>query len=166
MNIELKKLKIVKQLSQETICFYAELYIDGKRRGYCENDGHGGCTEIHGYTKEDNEIIEKCNEYCKTTLPKVSYGSDKEYEQNLEDVINKLVDNEFNSSQRKRDMKKGLCVQKDNGFYNIVTWKKHTIESLLKHPQGKDVLIKKIQEYKDKGFKILNTNIPNELLSV
>lgn len=44
--------------------------------------------------------------------------------------------------------------------------KKHTIESLLKHPQGKDVLIKKIKEYKDNGYNILNTNLPNELLSV
>ncbi len=36
-------------MSEETNCFVADLYINGKKIGYVKNDGRGGCTD---YTKE------------------------------------------------------------------------------------------------------------------
>ncbi len=46
MKIELKKFKYAAFASQETNCFEAEVWIDGKRAGHAENDGHGGPTHI------------------------------------------------------------------------------------------------------------------------
>ena len=56
MNIELKNVKHFPSGSQETNCFTANLYLDGKKIGSAENDGHGGCTFIHGDTKQIKAI--------------------------------------------------------------------------------------------------------------
>lgn len=47
MKVELKKLKVHNDMSEETTCFSAEVYIDGKHVGHAKNDGRGGCTFIH-----------------------------------------------------------------------------------------------------------------------
>lgn len=39
----LKNLKVCEWASEETTCFTATLYVDGKRIGECRNDGQGGC---------------------------------------------------------------------------------------------------------------------------
>jgi hypothetical protein len=45
MNIELKNLKINTRLSEETNCFSATIYVDGKRVGEVVNRGQGGPNE-------------------------------------------------------------------------------------------------------------------------
>ncbi len=47
MNITLKNFKHAAFASQETYCFEATVYIDGKKAGTASNDGHGGCTFVH-----------------------------------------------------------------------------------------------------------------------
>jgi hypothetical protein len=47
MKIELKGLKVARFMSEETTCFTATVYIDGKKAGEARNDGHGGPTMIH-----------------------------------------------------------------------------------------------------------------------
>jgi hypothetical protein len=42
MKVELKKLKLHNDLSHETFCFSAVLYVDGKEIGVVENRGDGG----------------------------------------------------------------------------------------------------------------------------
>lgn len=46
MNIELKNIKYFAAGSEETDCFVATIYIDGKKAGDARNDGHGGSTFI------------------------------------------------------------------------------------------------------------------------
>jgi len=43
----LKKLKVHNDMSQETVCFSAEIWFNGRRVGIASNEGHGGCTSIH-----------------------------------------------------------------------------------------------------------------------
>ena len=90
MKIELKKIIFNEQMSEETNCFFAELYINGKKVGYVKNTGQGGQTHYNGYTKEDNETIREAEVYCKT-LPKVKYGN-SEWENSLEYVIDHLFE--------------------------------------------------------------------------
>ena len=52
MKIELKKISFSERMSDETNCFIADLYINGKKVGECNNDGRGGCTNYGGNTKE------------------------------------------------------------------------------------------------------------------
>jgi len=47
MQIELRKLKIVAALSQETTCYSAEVWIDGKRAFLASNHGHGAADMFH-----------------------------------------------------------------------------------------------------------------------
>jgi hypothetical protein len=47
MEVTLKNLKVHKDMSEETLCFSASIYIDGKKSGRVSNRGHGGPHMIH-----------------------------------------------------------------------------------------------------------------------
>lgn len=49
-KIELKNLKHSEFASQETYCFEASVYIDGKKAGTVSNQGCGGCHSYHPNT--------------------------------------------------------------------------------------------------------------------
>ena len=49
MDIQLKSIKFSEHLSEETNAFTANLYVDGKKIGYCRNDGRGGNTLVQPY---------------------------------------------------------------------------------------------------------------------
>ena len=55
-KIELKNIKYAAFASEETNCYKATLYVDGKRFAYLSNDGHGACDRqepIEPYTYKD-----------------------------------------------------------------------------------------------------------------
>ena len=47
MKVELKAVKFYPSLSEETNCFQATIYVDGKKAGTAENRGTGGPTDYH-----------------------------------------------------------------------------------------------------------------------
>jgi len=47
MKLEIKSLKVARFASEETLCFTARAYVDGKQFAHLNNDGHGGETEMH-----------------------------------------------------------------------------------------------------------------------
>lgn len=47
MNLTIKNLKISNFMSEETLCFQATVFVDGKKAGTAQNDGHGGSTYCH-----------------------------------------------------------------------------------------------------------------------
>ena len=47
MNIELKKLKTHEDMSDETLCFSAEVWVDGRAIAYANNQGTGGENNYH-----------------------------------------------------------------------------------------------------------------------
>jgi hypothetical protein len=47
MKLELRAVKTVKALSEETQCFSATVYADGRLAGTVSNRGHGGSHEYH-----------------------------------------------------------------------------------------------------------------------
>lgn len=47
MHIELRKLRVVAALSEETACYTAEIWIDGVRSFAASNRGHGGADDYH-----------------------------------------------------------------------------------------------------------------------
>lgn len=47
MKIELKSVKHFKALSEETPCFEAVVYVDGKKAGVVTNQGQGGPNQYH-----------------------------------------------------------------------------------------------------------------------
>lgn len=52
MKIELRRFKEFPRMSEETVAFIADLYIDGKKRGAVSNDGHGGANMFDDHAAE------------------------------------------------------------------------------------------------------------------
>jgi hypothetical protein len=98
MNIELKNVRLYKEMSEETYCFKAMLYKDGKRMGEVENRGTGGC---HSY-EFSREEAKEMDEWCGANLPKWGsrFGDGDIYETSLEQHISELVE----AYENKKDM--------------------------------------------------------------
>jgi len=72
MKVELKNVKFCEWASQETNCFNASIWIDGKRAGKVGNEGHGGC---NWYEFKDRKLEQAFYDYCKNLPPiPVSWG--------------------------------------------------------------------------------------------
>jgi hypothetical protein len=52
MRLTVKNYKKVEWMSEETECFTASLYLDGKRIGTAQNDGHGGPDNLDFVSKD------------------------------------------------------------------------------------------------------------------
>jgi hypothetical protein len=107
-------------------------------------------------------------EYCKT-LPPIVYegsgigGKDFTINMTLEHYIDNLVMDILDKKSEKKkqkEMLKYLIYSKSRWGYQMVSWKGHTIESMLNHPLGVKTLKEKVKELQDKGYKIENTNLP------
>ena len=73
MKIELKNIKYAKFASQETNCYEAAIYIDGKKVGYVHNDGQGGCDHVYPYS-----VQMQIDEYAATLPEKDGFPQDHE----------------------------------------------------------------------------------------
>tara|TARA_R110000868_G_scaffold409899_1_gene696436 strand:- start:34291 stop:34761 length:471 start_codon:yes stop_codon:yes gene_type:complete len=69
MKIELKNIKTLKAMSEETQCFTATVYIDGSKAGTVRNSGHGGCNEYH-----PTSLGQRLDDYAKTLPADVVFG--------------------------------------------------------------------------------------------
>lgn len=160
MNIELKKISFNERMSEETNCFVADLYINGKKVGYVRNDGRGGCTDYHGNTKEDNVLIAEAEAYCKS-LPNVrSEELNFEYPNSLENTIDELFENYLKEREQKKMEKlfnKAIVIGVPNGSrYSYFNFKRplkeiptFNLQKLVDGIKAKHCI---------KGVQILNTN--------
>ena len=166
MKIELKRISFNERMSEETNCFVADLYINGKKVGYVKNDGQGGCTDYHGYTKEDNEIIREAEAYCKTLPDVTSHGY--VLKQNLELVIDILFEEHITAKLKAKEEKKmqklfqtAIVFGKPNApQYRYMNFK----QPLSSVPMTKLVfhVAKIVSDHCRDGVEILNTNFKFE----
>ena len=121
MEITLKNLKISKFMSEETTCFQATIYVDGKIAGTAQNDGHGGSTYCHLDPKYHDLITKKF------TIPCYCDGHEKDcflckgtgtFEDGLDGYIDHLVETTQKEKERTAFTKKLL---KNGMNYMIVT---------------------------------------------
>ncbi|SFH27794.1 hypothetical protein SAMN04488020_10977 [Palleronia marisminoris] len=87
MKIELKSIKYAAFSSEETNCYSATLYINGKKIGTVGNDGHGGPDRFHG----DHAAFAEADAWCKANLPRWQMN-DESFETDLEMRCGQLVD--------------------------------------------------------------------------
>lgn len=145
MNVTLKNIKYAAFMSEETNCFEATIYVDGKKAGHASNEGHGGPTSIH-----PSELETRLNAYGKT-LPRVPFTMTEEqwaiteasgasipdgtsFEQNGEYIIDKLIGDWLDAKTLKKQMSKKLLFTKlgANGIYETNTLTKAFIERTRK----------------------------------
>ncbi len=65
MKIELKRLSVYARMSEETIAFSADLWVDGVKAGTAENNGKGGSNML----RVPRSIEKAIEDYCKTLPP-------------------------------------------------------------------------------------------------
>lgn len=169
MNIELKSVKLNLTLSEDTYCFSADLYVDGVKTAYCSNRGHGGNTNIVACDNK-KELLIKTESYFKNQQKIKSDFSDYTFDNSLERMVDIMIDDfvqeKENAKFKKkliRDMSKGICYGTEKE-YGCVSWKKITIEQMLKFPNGVQAIKKQIDKLLSEGKNILNTNLPENIL--
>lgn len=105
MNIELRKVKYAAFASQETPCFEAEVWIDGKNAGRVSNEGHGG-PDL--FRSPDTE--RRLNEHAKT-LPPYVFG-DSKLDMGAELIVGGLLGDWLLARDLKRALKAKLLYTK------------------------------------------------------
>jgi hypothetical protein len=84
MEIELKNVKFYAAMTQETHCFRASLYLNGVRRGWVLNEGHGGANVYSDPTAEA-----ELNAYGET-LPVIK-GDGYEFHEDADILVCKVM---------------------------------------------------------------------------
>lgn len=126
MNIELKNIKHYESMSEETNCFQATIYIDGKRAGEASNRGHGDPIHILPY-----ELHKTLNEYART-LPPLEYEGIT-FEQDAETLIGGLLTDWLMSRELKRLMSGRVIFLKDSKIKQSIKLDKAKLAEILKY---------------------------------
>lgn len=134
-RISLKGVKYFAAGSEETNCFVATVYFDGKKVGSAQNDGHGGATFIHYTTPE---VAAEVQAYA-ASLPEhtYQYGETKgSYPSSDETVVDGLVDDHIVDQQLTRLLGKCLVFTRagDPGLYQTKGMPKLTLAALAQNP--------------------------------
>lgn len=103
MKAELKGIKVYDRMSEETICYTATLYLDGKKAADVENGGKGGCTNCRFF---DKSVEEKFNAYVKTLPDKVYPATDKMKSFSVKMSDEQICDDLLDEYLKKQDEKK------------------------------------------------------------
>jgi hypothetical protein len=161
MKIELKNFKHYDRLSEETLCFVGNIWVNGIKCGYAENSGKGGCSSYHHEgTEISRKLIRDAERFCE------SIGT------TLWDFLDHLAcemadkkEREAIAKKMNKEMQKGILIGTD-AEYRTITFKLPLRDMWEKHPDFfRKTLIEKLDKYKPKGYKLLNTNIPQQFLS-
>lgn len=102
MKIELKRFTTNARLSQETTAFTADVWVDGKKAGHAENDGHGGATMVD----LDRSIRDAVEAHGKTLVP----TEFKRFTSGAEWIVDQLVEAELQKKSDKAFAKKIASV--------------------------------------------------------
>lgn len=98
MKIELKRFTSNARLSQETTAFAADVWVDGKKAGTAENDGHGGATFVH----LDRSVRDAVEAHGKALVP----PEYKDFTGGAEWIVDQLVEAELQKKSDKAFAKK------------------------------------------------------------
>ena len=98
MKIELRRFTSNVRLSQETTAFAADIWVDGKKAGSADNDGHGGATRV----RLDPSVRDQVEAHGKNLVP-VEY---KSFVGGAEWIVDQLVEAELQKKSDKAFAKK------------------------------------------------------------
>ena len=136
-KLSVKKVKLVEALSEETPCFTADVYEDGKLIAHVSNRGHGGCNEVHpakGLTYKDVAHIDTMDAECE---------------------IMTLVEE---ANIVKKYQGKSFVLKKGDDIFTRKL--KVTFARLKKeHPKYNDWVKSQVASIESEGYEVLNTNL-------
>tara|TARA_R110002153_G_scaffold268715_1_gene433821 strand:+ start:147 stop:662 length:516 start_codon:yes stop_codon:yes gene_type:complete len=121
MLLKLKNIKHTSWASEETHCYQASLYVDGKPVAVLSNDGHGGCDRDYSHPKFKGDYRAKMNEindHFKSLPPSpFSYEGANgvmihdSLDQSLESWCSDQVNNWLSEKELKRNLKSHVLMQ-------------------------------------------------------
>lgn len=123
MKLELKNIKHHAGMSEETYCYEATLYRDGKRVGRVLNRGTGGADECHFDRPSDWAEIDA---WCRSNLPKEKFSSGEEeyiYEASLDSWCHQQVTESIYRSEFKKAARGVLCQKPDRSIVGFASAK-------------------------------------------
>ena len=130
--------------SQETNCFEATVYWNGKKAGYAENSGRGGCTDIHWLNRDaEKEAITWAKTQPDIVTDLCLQDSDEifTYTFDLEGAIDELLETHLAEKELKTKLKTKLLIKDDTcnkdelhswAFKKYSLTKEQLIEGVLK----------------------------------
>ena len=98
MAITVKNVKIHDELSEETLCFSASVYFNGKRVGVATNRGNGGCNDYDWLEKETGREIHEWANAQKLTYTNWEGEEEEVTFEKLDHIVTNLVE-EFEDKQ-------------------------------------------------------------------
>jgi len=109
MKFTLKKIRYMASLSQETSCYSADLYVDGKKIGEVANDGHGGPDSFHG----DQAAYAMASAWVAENHPPLVFGENDEHsvKADIEIVCGQLLDDHLLGKALKKELKRSVLYQ-------------------------------------------------------
>jgi len=149
-KIELRAIEHIARASEETYCYAAKVYVDGKHVADVSNDGHGGCDHQHpakGYTHKD---IEALNKRIAETYPPAFEIKGKPHPSDLEIVCGELVTAWLIGKAMAKDLKRSVL---------FVTPEQPGLRQISLRQKGQQYLLKTMCDHvkgKYPGAKILN----------
>jgi hypothetical protein len=121
MIIELRRFTTNARLSQETTAFAADVWVDGKKVGTAENNGHGGNTLV----RLDPAVRALVEAHGKTLVPaEYSFVSGTEW------VVDQLVEAEI---QKREDKKFAKRLAKADAKEKAASAEKGLLAARLRH---------------------------------
>jgi hypothetical protein len=128
-KLEVKNISHYARGSEETPCYNATVYINGKKAIEVSNDGHGGCDRQHTYPECDFNVRE-IDKWCVAKFGQETWehgGKTYSIDLDLEHYCHNELYNWLDTKALKKELKKNyVCVEqdkmKDEEF--LVTWKR------------------------------------------
>ena len=117
MEITLKNVKHAVFMSQETECFEASVYINGKKAGTVSNAGHGGCNDYHPW-----DLYQTLQAHCDTIPPDMAG-----YRVTPDEIIGNLFETWYNKKQYSKLCKRQTLFRIPGKEYGEGQWNVATI---------------------------------------
>lgn len=128
-KIEMKNISYYARGSEETPCYNATVYINGKKAVEVSNDGHGGSDRQHTYPESDFRL-QDIDKWCVKTFGQETWEHDgKTYstDLDLEHYCHQQLYNWLDAKQLKKEMKNQyICIDEDKveNKQFLVAWKR------------------------------------------
>ena len=124
MKLELKNIKHTAWASEETHCYQASLYVDGKPLAIVSNDGHGGCDRDYAHPKFEphtryfgglggdyRSVMAEVDAHFKSLPNTPSEWNEDGMEQRLEFWCADQVNDWLSARELKKKLKSGFLFQ-------------------------------------------------------
>ena len=114
MKLELKNIKHTAWASEETHCYQASLYVDGKPVAIVSNDGHGGCDRDYAHPKFKGDYFDmfrSVEAYFKSLPNTPSEWNEDGMEQRLEFWCADQVNAWLSARELKKKLKSHVLFQ-------------------------------------------------------